>query len=447
MGVHAAFPLAGSIQGLVEARYAIAEIKSHKGEDKFYGSVETRAFRTGSEAVKAWDAAFAVYDGHGGPGAADYCQEHMVAYIEEEMKIYMDGQLPLSPGAAMQAGGNEWAPGLDEAIGRAFERVDKEVKAKMPDGTTALLVLLKDAGDKTLVKCAWVGDSRAILCFKVGGEIFELSSDHKADDEAEQRRIIEQGLDAQSTASSSLASTGVLSQGTAIKNMIRRFSIGSSASAWSTPALTPGESRNTSPTNIKEKRRSSIGDTAVEEIVGQAYRRASYVGDDKLPPPGAEHHVELSQHGAALYVPSAVPSPPKQDLVTEIVPVGLRTSIDSERQHPPSMECWAPPGQKGSAATESAAGPVSEGAQAAGGRGGGPVAENGQNGGIVPSLTIPPRERTDSLASNRTETPSNIMLQVRSAHTSAHGGSLYASQVIPEGDIALETYRSQADSV
>ena len=53
----------------------------------------------------------------------------------------------------------------------------------------ALLVLLKDAGDKTLVKCAWVGDSRAILCFKVGGEIFELSSDHKADDEAEHARL------------------------------------------------------------------------------------------------------------------------------------------------------------------------------------------------------------------------------------------------------------------
>ena len=79
-------------------------------------------------------------------------------------------------------------PRLDDAIVAAFERLDREVKAEDDRARTAAVIFLRKgaanapgfaAGD-VIVKCAWVGDSRAVM-FRDGelSSLVDLSRDHK----------------------------------------------------------------------------------------------------------------------------------------------------------------------------------------------------------------------------------------------------------------------------
>ena len=89
-------------------------------------------------------------------------------------------------------------PRLDDAIVAAFERLDREVKAEDESGTTAAVIFLRKgaanvpgfaAGD-VIVKCAWVGDSRAVM-FRDGelSSLVDLSRDHKPECAREVARI------------------------------------------------------------------------------------------------------------------------------------------------------------------------------------------------------------------------------------------------------------------
>ena len=109
---------------------------------------------------------------------------------------------------------------LENAITAAFKRLDKDIRAAVPDGTTAGLVVLKRSRDGATqpragvatrqphltrlasppagglnAKCAWVGDSRAVLALYGGEgsgrgvEVLPLSRDHKATDPIESARI------------------------------------------------------------------------------------------------------------------------------------------------------------------------------------------------------------------------------------------------------------------
>ncbi|XP_040181679.1 protein phosphatase 1K, mitochondrial [Rana temporaria] len=119
---------------------------------------------------------FAVYDGHGGAGAADFCNRFMTQYIKEFLKQEEDMEKVLTKAFL--------------AIDKAFERqAHQSVDATLLScGTTATVALLRD-GIELVV--ASVGDSRALLCRK--GKPLKLTIDHTPERKEEKQRIRECG--------------------------------------------------------------------------------------------------------------------------------------------------------------------------------------------------------------------------------------------------------------
>ncbi|KAK1803363.1 hypothetical protein P4O66_004023 [Electrophorus voltai] len=119
---------------------------------------------------------FALFDGHGGPHAADFCYAHMEHYIRDGLE-------------------EEWD--LEVVLSNAFLQVDAALAAHMQlygnaslmmVGTTATVALLRD-GIELVVGS--VGDSRAILCRK--GQAKNLTSDHTPERKDEKQRIRQSG--------------------------------------------------------------------------------------------------------------------------------------------------------------------------------------------------------------------------------------------------------------
>ncbi|XP_036988861.2 protein phosphatase 1K, mitochondrial [Artibeus jamaicensis] len=119
---------------------------------------------------------FAVYDGHGGPAAADFCHTHMEECIMDLLPKEKNLETVMTL-AFLE-------------IDKAFERhahlsADATVLAS---GTTATVALLRD-GIELVV--ASVGDSRAILCRK--GKAIKLTTDHTPERKDEKERIKKSG--------------------------------------------------------------------------------------------------------------------------------------------------------------------------------------------------------------------------------------------------------------
>ncbi|KAM9314517.1 protein phosphatase Mn(2+)-dependent 1K [Pholidichthys leucotaenia] len=119
---------------------------------------------------------FAVFDGHGGPEAADFCEKYMERYIKDCVTEEDNLELVLS---------------------KAFLEVDKAFARHlhfspnapgMKAGTTATVALLRD-GIELVVGS--VGDSRAMLCHK--GKALKLTVDHTPERKDEKHRIKQSG--------------------------------------------------------------------------------------------------------------------------------------------------------------------------------------------------------------------------------------------------------------
>uniref|UniRef100_A0A8C3A1L6 protein-serine/threonine phosphatase n=1 Tax=Cyclopterus lumpus TaxID=8103 RepID=A0A8C3A1L6_CYCLU len=111
---------------------------------------------------------FAVFDGHGGPHAADYCYTFMEKFIRDALEEEDD---------------------LEKVLKKAFLDVDKGLHSSSPAsfltaGTTATVAVLRD-GVELVVGSA--GDSRALLCRK--GRAEKLTRDHTPDHRDERHRI------------------------------------------------------------------------------------------------------------------------------------------------------------------------------------------------------------------------------------------------------------------
>ncbi|XP_071609767.1 protein phosphatase Mn(2+)-dependent 1K isoform X1 [Heliangelus exortis] len=115
---------------------------------------------------------FAVYDGHGGAAAADFCNKYMEKYIKEFLAQEEN---------------------LENVLNKAFLEIhnayEKHVHQSadatlMSSGTTATVALLRD-GIELVV--ASVGDSRALLCRK--GKAMKLTTDHTPERKEEKERI------------------------------------------------------------------------------------------------------------------------------------------------------------------------------------------------------------------------------------------------------------------
>ncbi|XP_038893719.1 protein phosphatase 2C 16 [Benincasa hispida] len=145
---------------------------------------------------------FGVYDGHGGPQVADYCQERIHLALAEEIRGF---QQNLNNGS----NGENWQQDWERTFNNCFHRVDDEIEGKVgrtvcgsggdvsdtsfepvaPEtvGSTAVVALVCSSH----IIVANCGDSRAVLYR--GKESMALSVDHKPNREDEYARIESSG--------------------------------------------------------------------------------------------------------------------------------------------------------------------------------------------------------------------------------------------------------------
>ncbi|KAL4640446.1 protein phosphatase 1K, mitochondrial [Arapaima gigas] len=119
---------------------------------------------------------FAVFDGHGGPLAADFCHKYMEKYIKDLVAKESNLELVLSKTFVE----------VDKALERHLHFSDNA--SLLNSGTTATVALLRD-GIELVV--ASVGDSRALLCRK--GKALKLTVDHTPERKDEKERIRRSG--------------------------------------------------------------------------------------------------------------------------------------------------------------------------------------------------------------------------------------------------------------
>lgn len=119
---------------------------------------------------------FAVYDGHGGRQAVDYCEAKLAEVLLDEFRACTG--LPLSDQA------------VADALTRTFQRVDDQLRlvGAWRCGCTATVALVRRTGSAVRLYVANVGDSRAIAVDSSSCE-WRVSRDHRPLDQAEARRV------------------------------------------------------------------------------------------------------------------------------------------------------------------------------------------------------------------------------------------------------------------
>lgn len=182
----------------------------------------------GQDMLETDNGYFAIFDGHAGTFAADWCGKKLHIILEDVIKknpnapipelldqtfTTVDTQLeklPLKnsgctaaiavlrweervPSNASQTGSQSIAPALAKATGKT-EKIaeDAETKPEGKQNSEAERAKLKDAASRQRVLyTANVGDARIILCRS--GKALRLSYDHKGSDENEGKRITNAG--------------------------------------------------------------------------------------------------------------------------------------------------------------------------------------------------------------------------------------------------------------
>lgn len=124
---------------------------------------------------------FAVYDGHGGRQAVDFCQAHLHEYVASELQHVPRNQ--------------EHAPDrniVSTALIVAFKRADRQlaIAGCTKCGCTATVSLTHTSAAGTTLYVANVGDSRGVFLGGLGGHsIRQVTSEHRASEPTEHRRI------------------------------------------------------------------------------------------------------------------------------------------------------------------------------------------------------------------------------------------------------------------
>ncbi|XP_034021049.1 protein phosphatase 1K, mitochondrial [Thalassophryne amazonica] len=120
---------------------------------------------------------FAVFDGHGGPHAADYCYTFMEKFLRDALE---DDDSDLER-VLMKTFVN-----VDKALHAHFSVINKDSFLKA--GTTATVALLRNGVELVVGS---VGDSRGMLCRK--GRAKKLTKDHTPERKDEKQRIQQNG--------------------------------------------------------------------------------------------------------------------------------------------------------------------------------------------------------------------------------------------------------------
>ena len=128
-------------------------------------------------------AFFAVYDGHCGDKASEFCRQHLGAKVMEHLA--KGGQ---------KVGRKDKA--VKKAMKRAFIETDVEflTSHKTSDGSTACVAcVMRHVDGSVRLHVANAGDSRCVLVH-ADGTVVAMSRDHKPDDFKETKRIEAAGL-------------------------------------------------------------------------------------------------------------------------------------------------------------------------------------------------------------------------------------------------------------
>lgn len=118
---------------------------------------------------------FAIYDGHGGSNCADFLKDHLHQIIITQECFPQDPRKALLDGCAI----------AEEKFLRIADQGNRFDKS----GSCAIIVLTVE----TECYIANVGDSRAVLSMDCANKVFELSQDHRPNEEAEFYRIQAKG--------------------------------------------------------------------------------------------------------------------------------------------------------------------------------------------------------------------------------------------------------------
>lgn len=126
---------------------------------------------------------FAVYDGHGGRDEVAYCEAKLHEVVLAELR-------------GLPNGGRCHAQDVRHALSLAFQKVDGQLAmmGAWNSGCTATVALVHhQPGAAPTLHVANVGDSRAVLVCSGACAARRVSTDHRANDPAEARRVAEEG--------------------------------------------------------------------------------------------------------------------------------------------------------------------------------------------------------------------------------------------------------------
>ncbi|KAG0083189.1 Protein phosphatase 2C 1 [Podila epicladia] len=122
---------------------------------------------------------FAIFDGHAGKSAADWCGQHFHEVL----------------GRILEERGSEQDVDVQELVNDAFLAVDEQLAVALQQGRasgcTAIMAYIRKEGNDRVLYTGNVGDARAVLCHK--GKAVRLSYDHKGSDTTEAQRILDVG--------------------------------------------------------------------------------------------------------------------------------------------------------------------------------------------------------------------------------------------------------------
>ncbi|KAG0268987.1 cholesterol esterase [Actinomortierella ambigua] len=139
---------------------------------------DTHAFIYNYEGIKG-HGYFAIFDGHAGRAAADWCGQHFHEVF----------------GEILEERGNDENADIQALVNEAFLTVDQKLIEMQTQGRssgcTAIMAYIRKEGDKRVLYTGNVGDARAVLCHK--GKAVRLSYDHKGSDHTEAKRILDIG--------------------------------------------------------------------------------------------------------------------------------------------------------------------------------------------------------------------------------------------------------------
>ncbi|KAF9169809.1 Protein phosphatase 2C 1 [Mortierella sp. AD011] len=139
---------------------------------------DTHAFICNFEGI-AGHGFFAIFDGHAGKAAADWCGQHFHEVFGRILKEKAD-----QPGVDFQELVNDTFLSVDQQLAEVLQQ-------GRSSGCTAIMAYIRKEGDKRVLYTGNVGDARAVLCHK--DKAVRLSYDHKGSDHTEAQRILDVG--------------------------------------------------------------------------------------------------------------------------------------------------------------------------------------------------------------------------------------------------------------